>query len=67
MSKQRFYAVMKAMAFTSLQTENGIGCRTPSEGPQRFIPVFDTREQAIAFADGDHSLVSIIQEAEQEK
>ena len=29
----------------------------PEGGPQRFIPVFDTREQAVAFEDGDETFV----------
>ncbi|MDP3069825.1 MAG: hypothetical protein Q8N18_06020 [Opitutaceae bacterium] len=31
-------------------SKGGIAMQAPKEGPQRFIPVFDTREQAVAWA-----------------
>lgn len=47
------YAVMRAIAWDGIEV-GGITPQAPPDGPQRFIPVFDTHEQAIAFAsDGD--------------
>jgi hypothetical protein len=47
------YAVMRAIAWEGIEA-GGIPMAAPPGGPQRFIPVFDTREQAVAFAsDGD--------------
>lgn len=50
------YAVMRAIAWDGIQA-GGFPMKAPPDGPQRFIPVFDTREQAVAFAeDGDRVL-----------
>ena len=46
------WAVMKAYSFTSMSVM-GMDLRSPPEGPQRFIPLFETREQAIEFAGDD--------------
>ena len=47
------YAVMRAIAWDGIKA-GGILLNAPPDGPQRFIPVFDTKEQAVAFAsDGD--------------
>lgn len=47
------YAVMRAIAWEGIQA-GGFPMGAPPDGPQRFIPVFETREQAVAFAvDGD--------------
>lgn len=48
------YAVMRAIQWEGVEV-GGIPMQAPPDGPQRFIPVFDTEEQAVAFAsDGDH-------------
>lgn len=46
------WAVMRAHGFGSI-TVYGVPLSCPSEGPQRFIPVFNTREQAVAWAGSD--------------
>ena len=47
------YAVMRACTWSSVEV-NGIPLTQPKDGPQRYIPVFDTQEQAIEWAqDGD--------------
>jgi len=40
---------MKAHGWANLSVA-GIEMAAPKEGPQHFIPVFDTREQAVAWA-----------------
>lgn len=40
---------MKAYGWANLSFA-GIEMAAPKEGPQHFIPVFDTREQAVAWA-----------------
>ena len=46
---RRFWCVMKAHGWQNLSVA-GISMQAPAEGPQHFIPVFDTREQAVAWA-----------------
>jgi hypothetical protein len=46
---RRFWCVMKAYHWQNLSVA-GVPMTAPPEGPQRFIPVFDTREQAVAWA-----------------
>ena len=47
------YALMRASTWQSLEV-NGIPIAQPTDGPQRYIPVFDTQEQALEWAqDGD--------------
>jgi hypothetical protein len=44
---------MRACSWQSVEV-NGIPLTSPPNGPQRYIPVFDTQEQAIEWAqDGD--------------
>lgn len=53
MSTQTRYALMIACPWDTL-TINGVAMPTPATGPQRFIPVFDTQEQAVEWgSDGD--------------
>ena len=47
-----FWAVMKAHTWNNI-TVADIPMQAPAEGPQRFIPVFDTREQAVKWAGSD--------------
>jgi hypothetical protein len=47
------WAVMRAHEWSALEA-NGIPLTSPVDGPQRFIPVFDSQEQAAEWAsDGD--------------
>jgi len=46
------WAVMKAHPWSKLQV-HGQPLRCPIQGPQRFIPVFDTREQAVEWNGSD--------------
>jgi len=46
---RRYWCVMKAHGWANLSVA-GIEMAAPKEGPQHFIPVFDTREQAVAWA-----------------
>jgi hypothetical protein len=55
-----YWAVMRAQQFTDIETAMGIPLQHPSEGPQRFIPVFDTKEQAVAWNGGDHNVKEMI-------
>jgi hypothetical protein len=53
MSETNLYCVMRACSWQSVEV-NGIPLTSPPNGPQRYIPVFDTQEQAIEWAeDGD--------------
>lgn len=55
---RRFWCVMKAHGWDGL-TVAGIPMQAPKEGPQRFIPVFDTREQAVAWAGTDEHVYAL--------
>lgn len=52
------WAVMMACKWDSIIT---MGCplQCPSDGPQRFIPVFDTKEQAIKWNGSDKNIVML--------
>jgi hypothetical protein len=49
------WAVMKAYSWESLEVM-GLSLRAPAHGPCKFIPLFETWAQAVAFDDGceDH-------------
>lgn len=49
------WAVMKARSWESLEVM-GLSLRAPKDGPCKFIPLFETRAQAVAFDGGceDH-------------
>ena len=49
------FAVFKAYPWSALEVLGCMPLGTPKEGPQRFIPLFDTKEQALEFTDGDES------------
>ena len=53
---RRFWCVMKAHGWQNLSV-SGIAMAAPKEGPQHFIPVFDTREQAVAWSGNDETHV----------
>jgi len=46
------WCVMKAHGWENVECERG-WLRPPPEGPHKFIPVFNTREQAVAWAGSD--------------
>lgn len=46
---QQFWAVMKAVAFSTMEV-HGLPLRPPGDGPQRFIPLFESKAQAAAWA-----------------
>ena len=58
-SPKIYWAVMKAQPFSSLVV-SGYPLQYPTEGPHRFIPIFDTREQAVAWAGSDEHVVEMI-------
>lgn len=49
--KSTRYMVMSAFLWSSIEPPVSMD----PGGPQRFIPVFDTKEQALAWLDGDES------------
>ena len=55
---KRLWAVMKAHSWDKLSVL-GHPLLSPAEGPQRFIPVFDTREQAVQWAGSDEHVVEM--------
>ena len=46
------WIVMKAYKFENLEVL-GQALHAPPEGPQHFSPIFDTRDQAVKFTEGD--------------
>ena len=52
------WAVMKGYPWSSVEAA-GIPLQSPPEGPHRFIPIFDTREQAVAWAGSDEHVVEL--------
>lgn len=54
------WAVMKAHAWDSITTAHGIPLMCPDQGPHRFIPVFNTREQAVAWAGSDDHVAMLM-------
>jgi hypothetical protein len=53
-----FWAVMKAHSWDCLEC-SGLPVRMPEDGPHRFIPVFNTREQAVAWAGSDEHVYAM--------
>lgn len=51
---------MKAHSWDSLEVGVGWPLRAPDEGPQRFIPVFNTREQAVKWAGGGEDVAMLV-------
>jgi hypothetical protein len=55
------WVVHKALPWKAVKTENGILLTSPEEGPHRFIPVFNTREQAVKWNnDSDDDVYPIV-------
>ena len=53
-----YFAVMKLHRFDRLLLTNGIRLATGDDGPHGFIPVFDTRDQAVKFCNGDETHIA---------
>jgi hypothetical protein len=54
------WVVMKALAWDSITTAHGNPLMCPPEGPHLFIPVFTTREQAVAWAGSDEHVAMML-------
>ncbi len=55
---RRFWCVMKAHGWNNVSVA-GIAMQSPPNGPQHFIPVFDTREQAVAWAQTEEHVYAL--------
>lgn len=53
------WAVMKAHTWGSISA-HGFPLQCPPEGPHRFIPVFNTREQAVAWDGSDEHVAKVM-------
>lgn len=62
MSVKVMYAIMKAQSFGNIEI-NGVPVKVPEKGPQAFIPLFETREQAVAFDNGSEAHVAKVEHA----
>ena len=60
------WAVMKAFSWDSLTVLGNIPLVAPGGGPQRFLPVFDTREQAEAWADPGDLILELMEKKSHE-
>ena len=59
-SEYPLWAVMFAHKFEKCMTgPMGMRVKVPSDGPQGFIPLFYTREQAVAWAGGEEQVVAL--------
>ena len=59
-TKQKaLWAVMKAHSWGDVIAASGAVLEAPPEGPHRFIPVFDTREMAVAWAGSDEHIAKL--------
>ncbi len=59
-SEYPLWAVMLAHTFEkSMKGPLGIPVHAPKEGPHGFIPLFFTREQAVAWAGGDEHIAEL--------
>jgi hypothetical protein len=57
------WAVMKAYGFDTIMVD-GVPIQCPPDGPQRYIPVFNTREQAVAWAKSDEHVSPLLSSPE---
>lgn len=55
---KRLWAVMKAFHFESI-TVGGVPLKVPHDGPCRFIPLFETREDAVKHDGSDAYVLEI--------
>ena len=60
--KKSMWVVMRALSFDSLETM-GRKLSAPVGGPFRFMPVFETKDQAVAFEEGCEDNVREIKES----
>ena len=58
--KKNRFAVMKLYNWNSVSA-GGVELSAPIDGisPQHFIPVFETREQAVSWAGGDENVMEV--------
>ena len=63
-SEYPMWAVMCAHKWSSVTTAFGMPVHGPKEGPHGFIPLFFTREQAIAWAGEERYVVQLTQNNE---
>lgn len=59
------WAVMKVYEWDSIEAA-GFTLQCPADGPHRFIPVFNTRAQAVAWAGSDDH-VAMLSKVESER
>ena len=57
---RRLWCVMKAHEWSNLSVA-GIEMVAPKKGPQYFIPIFDTREQALAWSGNDETHIHALE------
>lgn len=49
---KKFWVVMLAHPFSDIYTEDGSNLDLPEDGPEFFLPVFDSEQKAKAWAEG---------------
>jgi len=54
-----WWVVMKVYAWRTIKAQ-GFPLQSPSEGPHHFIPVFNTKEQAVAWAGSDEHVHPVV-------
>lgn len=59
-----YWAVMRAYDMSTIVSKEGIELRWPQDGPCAFIPLFNTREKALAWAKSDSEVVSLTRQPE---
>jgi hypothetical protein len=55
---ETMWAVMVAKAWESI-TVNGVPLKEPADGPTRFIPLFDTRDKAVAWHGSEDDILPV--------
>ncbi len=56
-NSQTLWCVMKVSKWSSLTVFNNIPLNSPSGGPSGFIPIFNTKEEAIIWDNGSEEYV----------
>jgi hypothetical protein len=62
----KLWAVMKRYSWDCV-TVQGTELRSPKDGPHFFIPLFETREQAVKWADGNDERIYEVTVADEKK